>query len=204
MPAVNLQEILRHLDQMGVCAPADLISVLKQLEAFGPIIDGYFDHHAMLMHPSLVSWISTHLARFGIFETQKEDLPDVILAVDNGDVRLANRIAELIMWSRPKHSVLSMFCELDAYREIEIRQPAFKRLIAGRKVCIVQSVATTGTPGKQVVEAVRALGGIVNNYLLVLNRGPKPGQLVTTSDLGEVPNLYSLMTRFDLTEQSIP
>ncbi|MEI6499047.1 MAG: phosphoribosyltransferase family protein [bacterium] len=69
----------------------------------------------------------------------------------------------------------------------------FKRgygdLVAGgKKVLVVEDVLTTGSSVKKVVEAVRAIGGEVVGVAALCNRGA-----VTAKDIGDVPELFSLM-----------
>ncbi len=198
--------LLKHAIS-NLCKPGRLINLLKDLGEIGPIIKGHFrlklgshaseylDHHAMLMHPHMVSWICNGLANL------TKTRPDIVLAVDHGDIKLSDRLAESLMCRDAQYTVLSMYCEPDEQGRPTILQPAFRRLIAGQQVIIIQAVATTGTSGRQAVEAVRALGGIVCDFAIVLNRGRKPGVLVTELDLGDIPTLTSLITRQDLMEQ---
>lgn len=62
----------------------------------------------------------------------------------------------------------------------------FDKLIPGKRVLVVEDIATTGGSARGVVDAVKSLGGEVVGVSLVCNRGG-----VTAEDLG-VPHLFSL------------
>jgi len=64
----------------------------------------------------------------------------------------------------------------------------YDKLVAGKKVLIVEDVLTTGGSVKKVVEAVRAIGGEVVAVAALCNRGK-----VTSQMIGDVPELFSLI-----------
>lgn len=64
----------------------------------------------------------------------------------------------------------------------------YDKLIAGKKVLVVEDILTTGGSVKKTVEAVRAIGGEVAGVAALCNRGG-----VTAEDIGDVPELFSLV-----------
>ena len=63
----------------------------------------------------------------------------------------------------------------------------YDKIIAGKKVLVVEDILTTGGSVKKVVEAVRAVGGKVIGVAALCNRGG-----VTADDLG-APQLHTLV-----------
>jgi len=64
----------------------------------------------------------------------------------------------------------------------------YDKLITGKKVLIVEDILNTGGTVKKVVRAVRANGGEVVAVADIFNRGG-----VTAADIGDVPELFSLV-----------
>lgn len=85
-----------------------------------------------------------------------------------------------------------MCVELGETLQISTGKFVFKRgydkYVTGRKVLIVEDILTTGSTVKKVVEAVRAIGGEVVAVAALCNRGG-----VTAADIGDVPELFSLI-----------
>ncbi len=64
----------------------------------------------------------------------------------------------------------------------------YDKLVAGKRVLVVEDVLTTGGSAKKVVEAVRAIGGEVIGLGVLCNRGG-----ITPQDVGDVPELFALV-----------
>jgi len=64
----------------------------------------------------------------------------------------------------------------------------YDKLIAGKRVLVVEDLLTTGGSVRKVVAAVRAVGGIVVGVGVLCNRGG-----VTPAALGDVPKLTALI-----------
>jgi orotate phosphoribosyltransferase len=64
----------------------------------------------------------------------------------------------------------------------------YDKLIAGKRVLMVEDVLTTGGSAKKVIEATRALGGNVIGLGVLCNRGG-----VTAENVGNPPKLFSLL-----------
>lgn len=75
-----------------------------------------------------------------------------------------------------------------------VRMPAFiikrgyNRLVPGKRVLVVEDVLTTGGSVKKVIEATRAIGGIVVGLGVLCNRGG-----ITPQDVADVPRLFALV-----------
>ncbi|MDO8667915.1 MAG: phosphoribosyltransferase family protein [bacterium] len=83
---------------------------------------------------------------------------------------------------------------IEAGWELLIKKPSFvikrgyDKLVAGRKILVVEDVLTTGQSAKMVVEAVRALGGNVVGLAALCNRGG-----ITAEQVGNPPKFVSLV-----------
>lgn len=64
----------------------------------------------------------------------------------------------------------------------------YDKIVAGKKVLVVEDVLTTGGSAKKVVEATRALSGNVIGLGVLCNRGG-----ITPSDVANPPKLFALI-----------
>lgn len=83
--------------------------------------------------------------------------------------------------------------------EVVVRRPGFvikrgyDKLVAGKRVLVVEDVVTTGLSSKRVIEATRSVGGIVVGLGVLCNRGG-----VTPKDVADPPALRALLNvKFD-------
>lgn len=83
--------------------------------------------------------------------------------------------------------VLGVYAEKDENGEFVIKR-GYDKLIKGKRVLVVEDVLTTGGSVKKVVEATRAVGGIVIGVGALCNRGG-----ITVADIGNPPKLFALV-----------
>jgi len=83
--------------------------------------------------------------------------------------------------------------------EVVIRHPGFvikrgyDKLVAGKRVLVVEDVVTTGGSAKKVIEATRSVGGDVVGLAVLCNRGG-----ITPKDVADPPILHALVNvKFD-------
>lgn len=91
-----------------------------------------------------------------------------------------------------KRRVLSVFAEKDNTLGRFAFKRGYRKIIAEKNVLVVEDILTTGKSVKEIVRAVHDTGSYVVGVGAICNRGG-----VKTSDIGEVPSLFSL-TNIDL------
>jgi orotate phosphoribosyltransferase len=75
----------------------------------------------------------------------------------------------------------------------------YDKLIAGRRILVVEDVLTTGGSAKKVIEATRAIGGTVVGLGVLCNRGG-----ITPQDVADVPKLIALVNvKLDAWDETI-
>lgn len=140
--------------------------------------DAIYPHTHVTSH--LCDTIAGHFVKRGI---------EVVVAPAVGGVILSQWIAFHLQRRNTTHEVDEV---MGIYAEKEDDGFAFHRgydkLVTGKKVLVVEDVLTTGGSVKKVVEAVRAIGGKVIGVGAICNRGG-----VTAQDIGDVPELFSLV-----------
>ena len=93
----------------------------------------------------------------------------------------------LSQWTAHHLGALAVYAEKTPEGGLALRR-GYDRLVAGRRVLVVEDIITTGGSVKQAVAAVRAASGEVVMAAALCNRGG-----VTAAELG-VPALASLVT----------
>lgn len=84
--------------------------------------------------------------------------------------------------------VMGVYADKASESDDFIIKRGYDKLIAGKRVLVVEDVLTTGGSVKRVVEAVRAFGGNVIGVGALCNRGG-----IMLKDIGNVPELYALV-----------
>ena len=114
-----------------------------------------------------------------------EDGIDVVVAPAVGGVILSQ-------WTAHHLTALSGYEVLGIYADKTedgfIIKRGYDKLIAGKRVLVVEDVIDTGGSVQKTVAAVRACGGIVVGVGALCNRGD-----ATPESLGDVPGLVALM-----------
>jgi len=109
---------------------------------------------------------------------------DVVAGPTVGGVILSQWIAYHVNQSRKNGEALSIYAEEDNQNGEKKR--IFKRgydlHIPGKNIVVVEDIVTTGGSARQVIEAVRALGGNVLGLSVLCNRGG-----IKPEDVGGVP-----------------
>lgn len=112
--------------------------------------------------------------------------PDAVVAPAVGGVALsqwvAHRLGEFL-----GHTVLALYAEKENDGTFVLKR-GYDKLVAGKRVLVVEDVLNTGGSARAVVVAVRAAGGAVVGVGALCNRGG-----VTTQDLHGVPELFALV-----------
>ncbi len=171
--------------------------VMEELAQIGAVIGNSHVVYTSGMHGSTyvnkdAIYPHTHLVRE---LTQSMALPfrkrsiEVVVGPEKGGIILSQAVAfQLQTWnmSHDIDEVLSAYAEKDGDNFVFRR--GYENLIAGRQILIVEDILTTGGSVLKVVKAVRELGGKVAGVSAICNRGS-----VTTSDVGNVPELLSLV-----------
>ena len=86
-----------------------------------------------------------------------------------------------------KQTVHSVYADKDGQGGFVIKR-GYDKLIAGKKVLVVEDLTTTGGSIKKVVEATRAIGAEVAGVVVLCNRGN-----VTKEMAGDPPTFISLV-----------
>lgn len=109
---------------------------------------------------------------------------DVVAGPTVGGVILSQWTASHLM-RLSSREVLAVYAEKDG--EGFVIKRGYDRLIAGKRVLVVEDILTTGGSVKAVVAAVRAAGGHVDSVFALCNRGG------VTAAMIDAPILYSLV-----------
>jgi orotate phosphoribosyltransferase len=168
--------------------------VLGILESVGAVIrdshlvytsgrhgSAYINKDALYPHTNAVAELCDEIA---LHFTGKDI--EVVAAPAIGGVILSQYVAHGLLYVEDRH-VLAVYAEQDidgfAFRR------GYDRLLAGRKVLVVEDVLTTGGSLRSVIEAVRRCGGTVAGVAALVNRGG-----VTAEQVGSPVPLLALVT----------
>lgn len=142
--------------------------------------DSYFNKSAISIDTKLVSMVCLAMALSVV-----KFHPDVVIAPAIGGIALSQWTAYHLSEMSGK-KILSVYAEKEGDDRFAIRR-GYGKLIAGKKVLVVEDVLTTGSSVKKVIKAVRAAGGNVVATTVILNRGG-----ITADDI-DSPKLFSLL-----------
>jgi len=135
----------------------------------------YVNKDAVYPHPAQVSELCRMLA-----DAAAADRPEVVCGPALGGIILSQ-------WTAHHLGALAVYAEKLPGGELALRR-GYDRIVAGRRVLVVEDIVTTGGSVRQTVAAVRAAGGQVTMVTALCNRGG-----VTAADLG-VPAFSALVT----------
>lgn len=116
-----------------------------------------------------------------------DDGVEAVIGPAMGGVILATRVAEQLI-QLTREEPLGLYADKDGKDDFVIRR-GYDKLVAGKRVLVVEDVLTTGNSAKKVVAAVRQAGGLVVGLAALWNRGG-----ITAESVG-VPNLVALVSR---------
>ncbi len=117
-----------------------------------------------------------------------QDHVDIVIAPALGGIILsqwtAHHLSEL-----SGREVLGLYAEkIEGTKDFIIKR-GYDKLLAGKKVLILEDVLTTGGSVKKVVELVRSMGGGIVGVGALCNRGG-----ILAQDIGNVPKLHALVS----------
>lgn len=171
---------------------AEILALMKSVNALitnshliytsGRHGDAYVNKDAVYPHTEITSRLCSVLAKH--FEKQNIE---VVLAPAIGGVILSQWIAHHLTKTRGR-DVLSVYAEKTTEAEGFVIKRGYDKLIADKRTLIVEDILTTGGSVKKVVEVARKCGADIIGVAALCNRGG-----ITAKDLGEVPELYSLV-----------
>jgi orotate phosphoribosyltransferase len=134
----------------------------------------YVNKDAVYPHTDRVSELCRFLA-----DAARDARPEVVCGPALGGIILSQ-------WTGHQLGVLAVYAEKLPDGGLALRR-GYDRLVAGRRVLVVEDVLNTGGSVRQAVAAVRAAGGEVVAVAVLCNRGG-----VTAADL-DVPRLIVLV-----------
>lgn len=144
----------------------------------GIVLSQWTAHHLTEMTGSLYEVV------YGVFAEKKEE--SVIKAKGGG--------FSVGIFCGAQGQETNRLIILQEGEELVIKKNAFEikrgyaKLVANKKVLVVEDVLTTGGSAKKVIEATRRVGGEVVGLGVLCNRGG-----VTPKDVGNPPELFSLV-----------
>ena len=125
----------------------------------------YVNKDAVYPHTEMVSQLCTMFA-----DELRPHAPEVVCGPALGGIILSQ-------WTAHHLGVLGVYAE-KSDSGLELRRN-YDKLVAGRRVGVVEDIVTTGGSLKQAVEAVRLAGGEVVGAVAIVNRGG-----IDAADLG--------------------
>lgn len=170
------QDVLRLLGQVG-----SVITGSHIVYTSGRHGSAYVNKDAIYPHTRETQELCRALA----MKFRGDDV-EVVIAPAIGGVILtqwtAHLLAEMI-----RREVLAVYAEKAEGGDSFVIKRGYDKLVAGKRVLVVEDVLTTGGSVKKVIEAVRAAGGNVVGLGVLCNRGG-----ITPQDVADVPVLHAL------------
>lgn len=132
------------------------------------------------------TWETSKLCGFLADATVDLD-PQVVIAPAVGGVILSQWTSYYLYEHNGfRRDILGVYADKEPNGSFVVRR-GYDKLIAGKRVLVVEDILTTGGSVKKVVDATRAAGGNVVGVGALVNRGG-----VTAKDVGDVPKLVAL------------
>ncbi|MBI5630876.1 MAG: phosphoribosyltransferase [Elusimicrobia bacterium] len=169
--------------------------ILEMLSGIGAVITGshivytsgkhgsaYVNKDAIYPHTRETSRLCRALA-----ERFAQDGVEAVLAPAVGGVILSQWVAHHLTELKGRE-VLGLYAEKSEDGRSFVIKRGYDRLLAGRRILVVEDVLTTGGSVRKVVDGARALGAVIIGVAALCNRGG-----VLARDLGEVPRLEALI-----------
>lgn len=191
---------------------------LQEFEKHGIIGKGHFllrsGKHAkeyvqkdkLYLFHNLLAKITNHLL-VNCISCEALSKIDIVAAPEKGGIILANVVTrELsLMTDRTVYGIYAAKEEKEFYyyvpnqgsqvQKVFVRlnsftfRKAYAEIISNKKVLVIDDICTTGGSFKKVIDAVRLLGGVVENAACIWNRGG-----IIADDLG-VKNIFSVIKK---------
>lgn len=169
---------------------AEVLQIIQNVGAFraghfvfnsGLHADTYINKDAIYPHVGYVSQLCRAMA-----ERFKDDNVDVVLGPANGAIILstwtAHHLTEIL-----GREIYGVYADKDGDGGFIIRR-GYDKLIAGKRVLVVEDLTATGGSIRKVLEAARAVGADVVGAIAICNRGG-----VTKGAVGNPPRFESLV-----------
>ena len=174
---MNEHEVLEILRKVGAIIENDHFRYTSGRH--GPT---YINKDALYMHPRETSLLTQAIAQHFV----EKDV-EVVLGPVLGGIILSQWVAYHL--SELTHrEVLSVYAEKGEKTPFVIRR-GYDRILAEKRVLVVEDILTTGRSVRNVIEATRTHGGTVIGLGALCNRGK-----VTTEDVAHPPTFFSLLT----------
>lgn len=143
----------------------------------------YVNKDALYPHTKQTS----ELCRLFADHFSKDDV-DVVIAPALGGIILSQWTAHHLSQLTGRE-VLGLYAEkIEGTKDFVIKR-GYDKLLAGKKVLILEDVLTTGGSVKKVVELVRSMEGVIVGVGALCNRGG-----ILSTDIGNVPKLFALVS----------
>jgi orotate phosphoribosyltransferase len=168
-----------------------VLQVLQDVGAFraghfvftsGLHADTYINKDAIYPHVKEVSQLCAEMAR-----RFKDESIDAVLGPAVGAVILSTWTAHHLSAMRDR-DVWGVYADKDGQGGFVVRR-GYDKLIAGKRVLIVEDLTTTGGSIRKVVEAARAVGAEIAGAVAICNRGS-----VTKEAVGDPARFEALVT----------
>jgi len=111
---------------------------------------------------------------------ETEEPIEVVVGPEKGGIILAHEVARGLT-EHTLNEARPVFTEKDSLHRQVLRE-SFKKIIAGRRVLVVDDILTTGKSVRQIIKAVEECYGRVVGVGAICNRGK-----VTSQDIGGYP-----------------
>ncbi len=172
------QEILSTLTKVGA-----VITNSHLVYTLGKHGSAYINKDALYPHTKETSALCRLFA-----EHFSNDHVDVVIAPALGGIILSQWTAHHLSQLTGRE-VLGLYAEkIEGTKDFVIKR-GYDKLLAGKKVLILEDVLTTGGSVKKVVELVRLMSGEVIGVGALCNRGD-----ILPEDIGNVPKLHALVS----------
>lgn len=123
-----------------------------------------------------------------IAEQFVDDSVEVVIGPALGGIILSQWVAYHLT-ELTGREVLGVYAEKSQSDGSFVIRRGYDKLVTGKKVLVVEDVLNTGGSAKEVVEAVRAIGGDVIGLGVLCNRGS-----VKPEDVANVPTIVALVS----------
>ena len=139
----------------------------------------YVNKDALYIHPASTATLCKEMA-----EQYDADSIDVVAGPTVGGVILSQWVAYHLNLARSQGETLSVYAEeeVNGSEKKRIFKRGYDLHIPGKTIIVVEDILTTGGSARQVIEALKALGGNVVGLSVLCNRGG-----IKPADVGGVP-----------------